>query len=330
MSRAIRKKIPLLFLIVISLSWGIYYQSNSFLNDFGRANFEWLFLIDGLLVLPLLCMLCIKDKKQAAIKAVLYCCAIVFVGSIIIPETSKHFWPYLESGRYLILSAFILAEIVTVSIVVISIRSAFKQDIDPDIAVSSPIKRFIGEGVYSDIVCFEARVWSYALFSKAIVYERFRGEQHFSYHQKDGAQSNSTGFIFLILFEAPLMHLVLHFLWSPVGASVITALTLLSLVFFFAENRAMSRRPISISGENLIIRYGVYNSKVIRLTNIKSVNENYELIPRSKSVKRFNFAGRPNIVIHLIEPDGDIEKVYLGVDFPQRFINVINESQNCI
>ena len=307
----LKQKLPLLFLIGASSWWAYYYQSNSTLNDFGAANFEWLFLIDGLLVLPILCLICIEDRKEAAIKIVLYSCLIIFIGSIIIPDTSKIIWPFLESGRYLVIFGLVLIEAAALLTVVIAIHAALKRGMDPDTAVASPVKRIFGKGLLTDILSFEARAWTYALFANAIRFENFSVQKHFSYHKKDDAKSNSMGFIILILFEVPLVHLVLHFLWSPLAASVISGLTLLGLVFLFAENRAMERRPISIDDDRIIIRYGIFKPKVVLLKNIKSINEINEFIPRSKSVKRFNFSGHPNIVINLIEPDGYVEKIYL-------------------
>lgn len=330
MNSHIKQKIPPIFLVTISVWWAFYYQGNNVLNDFGKANFEWLFLVDGLVVLPLLCFLCIKDKKEALIKVLVYSGIVIFVGSVIIPGTSKILWPYLESGRYLLLPVFILFEVIAVLTVVIAINAALSHGIDPDTAISSPITRFLGKGLISDIICFEARIWSYALFSKAIHTHNFRGKKHFSYHKKDGAQSNSMGFIILILFEAPLMHLVLHFIWSPVAANIITLLTLFALVFLFAENRAMAIRPISIDENSLIIRYGVYNAKAVLLKNIKSVRETNNVAPRSKSVKQYDFLGAPNTVINLVEPEGSLESIYLGLDNPKYFIASMEEANSLL
>ena len=100
---------------------------------------------------------------------------------------------------------------------------------------------------------------TYALFSKKIRQQNFTGDSHFSCHKKDGAQSNQLGFILIILFELPIMHLLLHFLWSPIAANLTTGLTLLGLVFFIAEYKAIAIRPISIVPDSIIVRYGICN-----------------------------------------------------------------------
>lgn len=102
MNDSIRSKLPFLFLVCISTWWGFYYQSNSKLNDYGSANFEWLFLLDALIVLPIICFFCAKDKKEGVLKAVVLSCLAVLIGSYVIPEQSKLIWHYLENGRYFV------------------------------------------------------------------------------------------------------------------------------------------------------------------------------------------------------------------------------------
>ena len=109
-----------------------------------------------------------KDKKEAAIKAVAYSCLIILLGSFVIPESSKVVWPYLESLRYLAIAAFIVLEVTTILTVFFAIKASLIKDKDPDLAISKPIERVLGKGAISSLLSFEARVWTYALFSKKI------------------------------------------------------------------------------------------------------------------------------------------------------------------
>lgn len=327
MNIANKQKLPLLFLISISIWWGFYYQSNSSLNNFGAANYEWLYLLDGLLVLPVLCFLCIEDKKLALLKALILSGLAVLVGSYIIPEPNKLVWNYLESARYLMIAGVVLVEIIAILTVYLAIKSALNKRLDPDLAISKPIQRLFGDSVFTQLLSFETRVWTYALFSTKINSHQFVGEKHFSYHHKDGAESNLLGFILLIVFEMPLMHLLLHFAWSPFAANAVTLLTLLSLIFFIAEYRAVSKRPISLTGDYLIIRYGVYQPDRILLANIECIDKNHQYIPRSQYTKRYNYAGNPNVVITLRHPHKNIKSLFLGVDNPEAFIDAVKQSK---
>lgn len=316
-----KKNTPFLFLLLISSFWAFYYLSSNAFNDYGVEKSEWFLLIDGLIVLPLLCFWCIKNKKEAAIKAIAYCCLVVLLGSFIIPESSKLIWHYLEAGRYVVLAAFIVLELTTVITVIVAIRASLSNKEDPDVAISSPIENILGKGSVSALLSFEARVWTYALFSKKIVKQHFLGDMHFSSHMKDGAQSNQLGFLMIILFELPIMHILLHYTWSPFAANVITFLTLFSLVFFVAEYKALAIRPISITPDSLIVRYGIWNPVSVDLFDIKHIKMNSEYVSRAKNIRRFNVSGNPNVEIKT--HDGDL--IYLGVDAPFELVTEIKK-----
>lgn len=177
------------------------------LNDFGKANFEILYLLDALLVLPILCFVCIKDKKDALIKSLMLGLLAIAVGSYIIPEQSKFIWSYLESGRYVALFIVILLEVVAILTIYIAVRAALVKNEDPDLSVEKPVRKYFGQTFVGSILCFEIRMWIFAFFSKNIKRENFRGDMHFTYHEKDGTQGDLMGYIMLIAFEMPLMHL---------------------------------------------------------------------------------------------------------------------------
>lgn len=320
-SSYIKSKIPVLFLLCISLWWGFYYQSNSELNDYGSANYEWLFLLDILVMLPVICFFCIKDKNEAILKSVVLLCLAVFIGSYIIPEQTKHVWHYLEDGRYLVLAAFLLFELVAISTVYFSISVAINKNEDPDLSIEKPIEKYIGEGPVAKLLCFEARMWTYVFFPKRVKPENFRGKQHFTYHKKDGTQSILLGFILLILFELPVMHLFLHFIWSPFAANIVSLLTLFGLVFFIAEYRAVSLRPISLVGDKLVIRYGIYQPLLIPFDEIAGIHKNLKFVKRSRFIKRYNYTGFPNVEIKLNKPFGKVKSVFIGVDNADDFIS---------
>ena len=294
-----KKNIPFIFLTIICIFWAFFYQSSNALNEYGTEQPEWLLLIDGLIVLPVLCFLCVKDKKEATIKAVAYACLIVLVGSFVIPESSKVIWPYLESLRYLAIAAFIALEVTTIFTVFFAIKASLIKEKDPDMSISEPIEKIVGKGVISSLLSFEARIWTYALFSRRIKQQYFSGDDHFSCHEKDSTQSNQFGFILIIIFELPVMHLLLHFIWSPFVANITTGITLIGLVFFIAEYKAISIRPISITSTSLIIRYGIWNPLCVPLTEIESIELNSSFIRRAGHVKRYNLAGNPNVKIEL-------------------------------
>ena len=253
------------------------------------------------------------------------CCTAVFIGSVIIPEQNKVLFQYLESGRYVVLAFVLLLELTAVITVVLAVRSLLAKNEDPDVALQKPIDSMLGKSALSTLLQFEGRVWTFALFASHIKPMAYAGEHHFFYDKKDGARSNLAGFLALIVIELPLVHLLTHFLYSSTAANIVTGLTLFGLVFFFAEYKAVGKRPISISGNYIIVRYGLYPSLTISIHNIAAISANTGFIKRSRYIKRFNYAGVPNVEILLHEPMNGRKAIYLGVNSPCRFIHCVKQ-----
>jgi hypothetical protein len=323
MNTRFKSSIPLAFLCLASLWWWFYYSSSNFINDYGDEKHEWLFMLDALIVLPVLCFLCESDKQKAVLKAIVLCCSAVFIGAIIIPEQNKVVFHYLESGRNFAIGALLALEIGTLITVSVAVRALLIEEEDPDLALKIPIERILGSSLLCNLFQFEGRMWSFALFASHIKSSAYLGKQHFYYHKKDGAQSNLMGFIIVIMTELPLVHLLLHFLWSSAVANIVSAFTLFGLVFFYAEYKAVAIRPISIYKDRLIVRYGLFQPFIITFSNISDISTNTTFVKRAKGIKRFNYAGVPNVKIKLNSPIDGKHAVYLGVDSPDMLIDTL-------
>ncbi len=79
--------------------------------------------------------------------------------------------------------------------------------------------------------------------------------------------------------------------------------------------------PISLTKDKPIIRYGLYNPLEIPFEAIEFINQNTKRVFRKNNIKRFNYAGNPNVVIGI--RNADYQKVYLGLDDPQKFIDSV-------
>ncbi len=318
-----KQHIPLIFLVCISAFWAYYYKSNIWFNDYGNNKMELWLLIDTFFTLPLLCFYCYwDDKKTALIKSLVYISLLVLLGSYIIPDVQKHVWLYLENVRYVLLVVFILFEIITIYTVVLAIKIPFKMNNDPDEAIAKPLIKYMGNSFVASIMQVEARVWSFLLFNKHIKQENFKGNKHFSCHLKDGVQSTLLGFIIITCVELPIVHTLLYFLWSPFAANIISGLTVISLVYFIAQYRAIEKRPVSLTDDGMIIRYSLNNPLKINFNEIESVSTNDKVIQRDKSIKRYNLFGVPNIEIKLKHSAiREFHTIYLGLDNPSMFID---------
>ncbi|ALU42166.1 hypothetical protein [Pseudoalteromonas rubra] len=76
-------------------------------------------------------------------------------------------------------------------------------------------------------------------------------------------------------------------------------------------------------GNELVIRYGLYHPLVIPLRNIAKIQLHDEYVARAQCVKRYNYAGNPNVKIELAEPQGAVEYIFTGLDNPEQFISAV-------
>ena len=64
---------------------------------------------------------------------------------------------------------------------------------------------------------------------------------------------------------------------------------------------------------------------MIKLNDIQSVKTNTEVIYRNAKIKRYNQVGIPNIEITV--KNHTFDKVYLGLNNPDKFIEALNKTQ---
>jgi hypothetical protein len=99
-----------------------------------------------------------RNEKEATIKAVVYSCLIILLGSFVIPENSKNIWPYLESTRYIAIAVFVILEVTTIFTVFWAIKASLTQDKVPNITILEPLEKILGKSAISSLLGFAARV----------------------------------------------------------------------------------------------------------------------------------------------------------------------------
>lgn len=290
---------------------------------------DWTLLVDFSLSLPLLHYLLFRPTlKQWLTRWIQLTGLGIVLGHFIIPESSRHIWPWLEMVRSAMLALMIPVELAVIALIAYSVWKLIKLDGDIDHALQAGIERRLGKSPSGQLALWEARIWLYALFIPK--HPRYAGRQHFSYAKQHGNASNQLGFIIAILFEMPLAHLLLHFMWSPKAAWIASALSVWALIYLVSEYRATLARPVSIDDGMLYIRCGVLSvDSVIPWHQIKSVEKNTQPVRRQPGVRRYKQMGELNIAIHLqpgiMLPDlfGRVQpvvKICLGLDDPDGFV----------
>ncbi len=324
-----RERLPLCALLAMTASWWYFYKARHPLNEYGAYTPEWVMLIDGLVVLPLICAWALwGERRHAGLKTLAYVSVVVLLGSFLIPVGDKHVWLYLEHLRYVPVGVFLLLEVSAVATVVIAIRAAIYATDDPDIAIDSSVNSWLGNGAVAELVKFEARTWTYVLLASKVNARAFAGDEHFSVHKKDDTQATLLGFLILIGAEIPVVHVLMHFLWSPFAAWIATILSVLGWLYFFAERRAISRRPVSRDTQSLTVRYGLRPALCVPFNLIDRISASDVEVRRARDIRRYNLFGKPNVCLELTMRGAStlgFSRIYLGVDEPDSLIRALQE-----
>lgn len=293
----------------------------------GAPVLEWPVAFDLLLLLPGAYLWVYRKRgRQAWFGALALFGASVFIGSLILPEGSQQVWPWLVQLRYLLVAAVLATQVVLIVLMLREVLRVGATD-NLELAVDEVLTRRLGGQGLVNLFRLEARMWLYALLRRPVRHP-FPGQEHFYGHRQQGNASNQFGFLMLIAVEMPVMHLILHWLVSPLVALVVTVLSVYGFIFMLADYRATLYRPISIDGDQLRIRYGIAGDVAVPLARIAAVSRHDASARRAPGRMRFVGMGAANVRLELL-PDtrlagllGErgIEAILLGVDEPERFI----------
>lgn len=296
----------------------------------------WPVLVDTLLIIPLIHLFIFRrNGRRVWIGVAMMVCTGAFVANMILPEQSVPWLDNLKVVRNGVGALFALTEFALLFTVARVVYRLYRSGKDVEAAIESGFNVRFGDSPIARLMTFEARMWFYALFAPKNYVAGTRAEERFSYHLKDGHASNQQGFIMLILIELPILHVLLMLFWSPVVAWIVSLLTLWGLFFLIGEYRASTRRQTSIDEDSVRVRFGLLPELQIPLAQIDRVERSIVAVSRwAVGTVRFCDSGNPNIVIHLKQPLAAanlfgsgrmVDRVFLGLDKPQVFVDRLND-----
>ncbi len=322
--------LPLAAAVYLGNAWIVRHPWDALVAPNGIAP-EWPVLVDVLVTVPLLYLIAFwRNGRRAWIGAGMIAATGIVIADWIVPAESRQWLDALGTLRHLVVALIVVGEGALIVGVARLIGRLSRQGGNVETAIDSAVHSTFGDAPVARLLAFEARMWFYALFASSRRPQVFAGDEHFTYHLKDGHASNQQGFIVLILIELPILHVLLTLFWHAQAAWIVTLLTVWGLCFLVGEYRASTRRPISVDGEAVYVRYGLAAEVRIPLQHIASVRPSR--IPvrrRTPGVLRYCEAGDPNVCIELAPPlllpgmfgaESSIERIYLGLDAPERFI----------
>ncbi len=161
----------------------------------------------------------------------------------------------------------------------------------------------------------------------------------YTYYKKSGIKTMLFGFIFLLVIETFVLHILLG-LWNETVAWILTALSLYTICQVIAIIQSMNHRFIYINNlkNQLELKYGFASQTIIPFTAIERI-EKLNKIPVKDStihLSPFQMIDSTNLVIHVSKPLSidrlyGIQKTYssigLWVDDRDTFVQQINSLQ---
>ncbi len=285
-------------------------------------------IFDLVFTVPLLHILLSRRHSNLKYSTALFFTVGIIIAGVIIPKNDQFllhgikFWiaPFIEvcgTIFFVVKTKRALARYAESEIVKNDFHAVFK-----GIATELLPKRL------ASIISAEISAFYYCFFNwKKTVLD----DKTFSYHKKGGVPALIGVFIFMILLEATIFHLLLA-KWNLRAAWVLSGLSVYAAIQAFGITRSIIKRPIRIIGDQLLIPYGILAETTLNLKDILSVQIAGKSImtdENSKCLSPFKKIDEPNTVIYLNKPyhiDGiygskkSYEILLINVDESESFI----------
>jgi hypothetical protein len=244
------RRLSWFLLVSISIVFGNYWLARhtpASLLGGAAGPPAWPVLIDTLLVIPLIYLFMFRrNGRRVWIGTAMMVGLGAFAANSIRPEQPGPWLDHLKAMRYGLGGVLALVELGLVLSVLHVIYVSHRGGRDLEAAIESGFNGRFGDSSVARLLAFEARMWFYALFvGKGHVAGKI-SEERFSHHMKDGHASNQQGFIVLILFELPILHVLLTLFWNSSVAWIVSLLSAWGLCYLIGEYRATYRRQTSI------------------------------------------------------------------------------------
>lgn len=221
--------------------------------------------LDLVLTVPVVYLLLSRGKKIPLTSVMPVLVIGIALGSILLPPENQ---TLLKQVKYWVLP---LLELAVMAFVVLKVRRAvlsFRRESGNSPDFFSTLKVVAAEvvpGRISVLLATEIAIFYYGFVNWR---KRELSAGEFFYHQKSGTRSVLAAFLFLIVVETFIAHLVIE-RWSPLVAWMLSLLSVYTAFQIFGIIRSFSKRPIAIEGNKLQLRYGLLSEASINLNDIE-------------------------------------------------------------
>jgi hypothetical protein len=145
----------------------------------------------------------------------------------------------------------------------------------------------------------------------------------------------------VVVIETVGVHVLLHVLWSPVAAWVLSALSLYGLVWLIADYRALKLRPTRVTASGLELRLGSRWEVDIpwaALSAVETIDSGRPDVDADRSTKPLDLVllGQPGVELSLSRPvtvvgpfglRRETTRIRLQIDRAQRFVELLEATR---
>lgn len=284
--------IPLLLLVsIILIAKSTIYNINSSALSFGIT-------FDLLLTIPLVYFLLIRKTDIPKITIVPFFIVGIVVATMILPSENQQF---LRWAKTWILP---MVETLVLILIVYKVRLAIKQykaTKESALDFFTALKNACSEVLPKvAVIPFATEV---AIFYYGFIHWKrlVPKKNEFTYHKNSGIVALLIAIIFIVGIETSIIHILLS-KWSLTAAWIMTALSIYTAIQLFGFLKSIIKRPISIAGNKLFLRYGILSEANIDIENIDLVELTTKSIEFSKETRKLSPFGdleSHNVVIRL-------------------------------
>lgn len=254
--------------------------------------------LDLLITIPVIYFVLIRKSKISKITIIPVLIIGLLVGYFVIP---KGHHDYLDVFRKFILP---IIELSVISFVIYKVRTILKSYLihkDKQLDFYDALIRSCHE-ILPHFIAHAFATEIAVVYYGFINYSQAKySEREFSYHKSSGSMALFGALVFIIGIETFAVHMMLH-TWSATMAWFLSALSVYGGIQFLGFARSMSKRPIVLMDQSLLLRYGILSNAEILYEDILRVELSRKSIDGIKSTIKLSPLGdleMHNVILHL-------------------------------
>ncbi|MCR9265785.1 MAG: hypothetical protein NXH86_16645 [Flavobacteriaceae bacterium] len=254
--------------------------------------------LDLVLTAPLVYFLLIRKTTIPKTTIVPFFIFGIIVCSLILPLENQYYLGLVKTW------ALPVVEILVLFYIGYHIRNAIqqfkldrKESFDFFTTLKSTCQKILPKMVVMPVVM------EMAVFYYGFVYWRKRAlkKNEFSHYKESGSIALFIAIICIVSIETVVLHMLLA-KWNTIAAYTVTFLSIYSGIQIFGFLKSMLKRPSSIEGNRLFLRYGIMAETVIDLEDIDAIEITSKDIVLDKETRKLSVLGElesHNLIIRL-------------------------------